>query len=59
MEAVRHSLGFAISDVFLLAAIVSGVGLVVVLFLREEPLRRTYAAEGEMEAGPANRPSET
>ena len=59
MEAVRHSLGFAISDVFLLAAIVSGVGLVVVLFLREEPLRRTHAAEGEMEAGPANRPSET
>jgi hypothetical protein len=56
---VRHSLGFAISDVFLLAAIVSGVGLVVVLFLREEPLRRTYAAEGEEEAGPANRPSET
>jgi MFS family permease len=59
MEAVRHSLGFAISDVFLLAAIVSGVGLVVVLFLREEPLRRTYAAEGAEEAGSANRPSET
>ena len=53
MDAVRHSLDLAIGDVFLLATIVSGVGFVVVLFLREEPLRRTHDAEGGREAAPA------
>ena len=43
MNAVRLSLDTAISDLFLLAAIVGVVGLVVVLFLREDPLRRTHA----------------
>ena len=51
MEAVRHSLEFAISDVFFLATLISIAGFVVVLFLKEVPLRRThFAATGE-EAG--------
>ncbi len=57
MNAVRLSLATAISDLFLLAAIVGVIGLVVVLFLREEPLRRTHAidpesGEEDSEAGP-------
>ena len=57
MGAVRHSLQMAISDIFVLAAIVGVVGLIVVLFLREDPLRRTHAmdpesGELESEAGP-------
>jgi len=47
MEAVRHSLEFAISDLFLLATILSAVGFVVVLFLREVRLRRGHAMEPE------------
>jgi len=42
MHAVRLSLSTAISDLFLLSAIVGLIGLVVVLFLREDPLRRTH-----------------
>jgi hypothetical protein len=54
---VRLSLATAISDLFFLAAIVGVIGLVVVLFLREEPLRRTHAidpesGEEDSEAGP-------
>jgi EmrB/QacA subfamily drug resistance transporter len=61
MHAVRQSLDTAISDLFVLATIVGLVGLVVVLFLREEPLRRTHAidtdsGEGDSEAGPELRP---
>ena len=57
MGAVRHSLQMAISDIFVLAAIVGVIGLLVVLFLREDPLRRTHAmdpesGELESEAGP-------
>ena len=57
MGAVRHSLQMAISNIFVLAAIVGVAGLVVVLFLREDPLRRTHAmdpesGELESEAGP-------
>ena len=57
MHAVRLSLATAISDLFFLAAIVGVIGLVVVLFLREEPLRRTHAidpesGEEDSEAGP-------
>jgi hypothetical protein len=57
MNAVRLSLSTAISDLFFLAAIVGVIGLVVVLFLREEPLRRTHAidpesGEEDSEAGP-------
>jgi EmrB/QacA subfamily drug resistance transporter len=59
MDAVRHSLGFAISDLFLLATVLSAVGFGVVLFLREVPLRRTHAGAGEEGARPEDRPSET
>jgi hypothetical protein len=57
MHAVRLSLATAISDLFFLAAVVGVIGLVVVLFLREEPLRRTHAidpesGEEDSEAGP-------
>lgn len=45
MNAVRHSLEFAISDLFVLATIISAVGFVVVLFLKEVPLRRSHASE--------------
>lgn len=48
MNAVRHSLEFAISDLFVLATIISAVGFVVVLFLKEVPLRRSHASvEGD------------
>jgi EmrB/QacA subfamily drug resistance transporter len=43
MTAVRVSLASAISDLFVLAAVLGVVGLVVVLFLKEVPLRRTHA----------------
>jgi EmrB/QacA subfamily drug resistance transporter len=43
MAAVRHSLEYAIGEVFFLAMIVAIVGLVVVFFLKEVPLRRTHA----------------
>ncbi|MFH0915279.1 MAG: MFS transporter, partial [bacterium] len=45
MNVVRHSLEFAISDLFVLATIISAVGFVVVLFLKEVPLRRSHASE--------------
>ena len=47
MHAVRQSLSTAISDLFVLSAIVGLIGLVVVLFLREDPLRRTHALDPE------------
>ena len=58
MHAVRLSLSSAISDLFLISAVVGLAGLVVVLFLREDPLRRTHAldpdsGEEDSEAGPA------
>ena len=54
MDAVRESLASAIADIFLLAAIVGLVGFVVVLFLREDPLRTTHHLEegDEKTAGP-------
>ncbi len=57
MNAVRLSLDTALSDLFFLAAAVGVIGLVVVLFLREDPLRRTHAidpqsGEEDSEAGP-------
>lgn len=45
MDAVRESLATAISDIFVLATALSVAGLVVVLFLREVPLRRTHDME--------------
>ena len=49
MHAVRQSLSTAISDLFLLSAIVGLIGLFVVLFLREDPLRRTHMTLQEAE----------
>lgn len=49
MSAVRDSLAGAIGDVFTLAAIVGAAGLVVVLFLREVPLRKTHDIEAAHE----------
>jgi EmrB/QacA subfamily drug resistance transporter len=46
MDAVRHSLAAAISNLFLLAVFVSVAAFVVVLLLKEDPLRRTHSAEG-------------
>jgi MFS family permease len=42
MHAVRLSLDRAISDLFLISAFVGLIGLVVVFFLREDPLRTTH-----------------
>jgi EmrB/QacA subfamily drug resistance transporter len=49
MDAVRLSLATAIGDLFLLAAVVGVVGLVVVFFLREERLRDTHMTVEEAE----------
>ena len=49
MNAVRHSLDSAISDLFFLAAIIGVGGLAVVLFLREEPLRKTHLSLEQQE----------
>jgi EmrB/QacA subfamily drug resistance transporter len=43
MDAVRHSLASAISDLFVLGTVIGILGLVAVLFLKEVPLRRTHA----------------
>jgi len=42
MQAVRHSLEYAITDLFFLATIVGAVGFVLVWFLKEVPLRQTH-----------------
>ena len=47
MGAVRLSLSTAISDLFLISAIVGIAGLAVVVFLREDPLWRTYELDPE------------
>jgi EmrB/QacA subfamily drug resistance transporter len=57
MHAVRLSLSTAISGLFLISAVVGLLAFVVVLFLREEPLRRTHqidpqSGEEDSEAGP-------
>jgi EmrB/QacA subfamily drug resistance transporter len=49
MEAVRQSLSSAIDGLFLLAMIIGLVGLVVVLFLREDRLRRTHMTVEQQE----------
>ncbi len=45
MDAVRHSLASAISDLFVLGTVIGILGLVAVLFLKEVPLRRTHSLE--------------
>ena len=47
MTAVRHSLQYAMSRLFVMATLISLVGLVTVLFLKEVPLRRTHAVDSE------------
>ena len=47
MDAVRQSLASAIDGLFLLAAVLGVAGLVVVLFLREDPLRKTHHMDVE------------
>jgi hypothetical protein len=52
--AIRVGLVTALHDVFLLGAMLSALGVVTVLFLKELPLRKTYApvattAEGAAE----------
>ena len=49
MHAVRLSLSTAISDLFLIASVVGVVALVVVLFLREDPLRKTHMTIAQQE----------
>jgi EmrB/QacA subfamily drug resistance transporter len=52
MSTLKAALATAISDLFLLGALLTVAGLVVVLFLREVPLRDTQSMEGD-EEGPA------
>ena len=49
MDAVRHSLASAISDLFVLGTVIGILGLVAVLFLKEVPLRRTHAMQEAQE----------
>ncbi len=49
MDAVRQSLDSALGDLFLLGAGVALAGLVVVLFLREDPLRKTHLTREQQE----------
>lgn len=49
MDAVRQSLASAIDGLFILAMVIGLVGLVVVLFLREDPLRRTHLTTEQQE----------
>ncbi len=42
-DAVRHSLGWSLTHVFLLVMITEAIALFLVFFLREVPLRRTHA----------------
>lgn len=49
MDAVRQSLAAAIDNLFILAMLIGLVGLVVVLFLREDPLRQTHLTAEQQE----------
>ena len=49
MDAVRQSLSSAIASLFLLSAVVGALGLVVVLFLREDRLRTTHLTVEQQE----------
>ena len=42
MQAVRLSLDSAIGELFLIASVIGVIGLIVVLFLREDPLRTSH-----------------
>ncbi len=51
MDALRLALATSVHDVFLVAAIVAGGGVVVALFLPEKPLRGRQEAPALVEAG--------
>jgi EmrB/QacA subfamily drug resistance transporter len=48
-EAVRDSLAVAVTDLYLVGAIIMGIGLITMLFLPEIPLRTTNRDEDEVE----------
>ena len=50
-EAVRESLAIAVTDLYLVGAIIMGLGLVIMFFLPEIPLRTTNRDE-DMETAP-------
>ena len=59
MSAVRHALSTSITSLFVLGVVLMVAGLVVVLFLKEVPLRRTHtvaAPESAEEASSAPAP---
>jgi len=49
MDAVRQSLASAIDGLFIVAMFIALVGLVVVLFLREDRLRKTHLTVEQQE----------
>jgi hypothetical protein len=53
LTAIRTALVVALHDVFLLAAILAALGAIVTIFMKELPLRKSYAA------APHPAPSET
>ena len=55
MDAVRHSLAISISDLFTVSAVVTAVGLLVLIWLKEIPLRDTQEMPDLAEA-PAEEP---
>lgn len=57
METVRGSMDIAISDLFIMSAMVTGLGLLVLFLLKEIPLRTTHAMPAaEEEDGSAQVP---
>ena len=50
MDAVRGSMDGAIGDLFILAALITAVGTVVLFLMKEIPLRATHAMPDEEEA---------
>jgi hypothetical protein len=47
MDTVRHALQHSISTLFLVGTFVVAAGFVVVLFLKEVPLRTTHMKEAD------------
>ena len=58
MIAVRHSLQSAIGSLFILTTFILAAGFVVVLFLKEVPLRRSHAEVLGEQAEPVLEPAE-
>jgi EmrB/QacA subfamily drug resistance transporter len=51
VSAIKVALVAALHDVFLLGAVLSGLGVITVLFLQELPLRKTYGPPQTAETG--------